>query len=527
MAKDLNALPPDEKVVRFFKKQLTHTKGKFARQPFVLSGWQEQIIRDLFGNVDSRGLRRYNVAYVEIPKKNGKSELGAAIALVGLILDGEPGAEIYSAASTRDQATIVFRVAAQMVRQSPTLSSMCRIVDSMKTIFLKEDPHSFYKAISADAGIQDGINPHVVVFDELHRQKNRDLWDIFRYGSPTREQPLLMALTTAGVIGESPICEEQHDYARRLIEGTFVDPTYYPVLYGLGEKEDWTFEGEPAHDGKPATGWYKANPALGDFLPIERLRAEFKSALEVPTEQNSFRRFRLNQWVGQETRFIPMDLWRACGEPFDLKMLAGRTAFGGLDMSTTRDLTAFVLSVPVDKLVFVVPFIFVPGDKLHERAKKDNVPYDLWAAQGLIHVTPGNQVDYAFVRQTINDAGKLYNIKEIGFDRWNATQIVQQLTDDGFTMVPIGQGYQSMNAPTGELLALLKAYRLRHGGHPAMAWMADCMSVAQDPAGNIKPVKPDRMKSKKRIDGMAGLVNSIARYIVHKHEDKKYNIYIV
>jgi phage terminase large subunit-like protein len=181
-------------------------------------------------------------------------------------------------ASTRDQATIVFRVAAQMVRNDPVLGSMCRIVDSTKTIYLKDDPNSFYKAISTDAGIQDGINPYVVVFDELHKQKNRDRWDVFRSGSPTRAQPLLFAITTAGVIGHSPNCEEQHDYARRLLESTFTDPTYYPVIYGLDEKEDWTHEGEPARNARPATRWYKANPALGDFLPIDRIRDEARTA---------------------------------------------------------------------------------------------------------------------------------------------------------------------------------------------------------------------------------------------------------
>jgi phage terminase large subunit-like protein len=500
--------------VRFFERRLTHTKGSFSKKPFILSGWERKIVRDIFGTVKSNGMRRYTTAYVEIPKKNGKSELGAGIALAGLLLDEESGAEVYSAASTRDQATIVFRIAAQMVRNDPTLSSMCRIVDSTKTIYLRDEPSSFYKAISADAGIQDGINPHVVVFDELHRQKNRDLWDVFRYGSPTRDQPLLFAITTAGIIGESPICEEQHDYARRLLDGTFKDSTYYPVIYGLGEKDDWTFEGEPAKNGKPATGWYKVNPALGDYLPIERIRAEYRSALEMPTQQNSFRRFRLGQWVGQETRFIPMEFWRACGDAFNVQDLAGLPCWGGLDMSTTRDLTAFVLVFPKDGKYYLVSYFFIPGDDLSGRSRKDNVPYDLWAAQGLVHVTPGNQVDYSFVRKTINDLSKLYDIREIGFDRWNATQIVQQLMDDGLTMVPIGQGYQSMNAPTAELLAMVSGGRLQHGGHPVLSWMADCMTVKQDPAGNVKPSKPDRMKSKKRIDGIAATIDALARVIV-------------
>ena len=505
--------------INFFQKRLTHTKGIFAKKPFMLAPWQRQIVSDLFGTVKSNGLRQYSTAYVEVPKKNGKSELAAGIALGGLVLDDEPGAEIYSAAATRDQASIVFRVAAQMVRNSPRLHAMCQIVDSTKTIYLKDQPSSFYRAISADAGTQDGINPHVVVFDELHRQTRRDLWDVLKYGSDTRAQPLLFAITTAGVTGHSPICEEQHEYARQVLDGTFKDPSFYPVIYAMDQGGDWTFEGEPATDGKPATGWYKANPALGDFLPIDKVRESFQKAISLPSEQNSFRRLRLNEWVGQETRYIPMDQWRACGEPlFNIEELAGKTCFGGLDLSTTQDITACVLVFPVDGRLLVVPHFWIPGHDLYKRSRHDNVPYDLWASQGLIHVTEGNQIDYAFVRKAIGDFSKLYDIKEIGYDRWNATQLVQNLTDDGVTMVPIGQGFASMSAPTKELLTFVGNRSLRHNGNPILSWMADCMSVKQDPTGAVKPTKPDRLKSSKRIDGMVALVDAIARIIVHPED---------
>lgn len=500
--------------VRFFEEKLTHTKGKFARRPFLLPPWQRQIIVDVFGTLNANGKRRYRTAYVEVPKKNGKSELAAGVALACLLLDEEPGAEIYSAAATRDQASIVFRTAAQMVRQNPQLNALCRIVDSTKTIYLVDDPSSFYKAISADAGTQDGINPHCVIFDELHRQTRRDLWDVLSYGSDTREQPLLFAITTAGIIGESPVCEEQHEYARRILDGVFKDPTFYPVIYGLDEKEDWTFEGQPAKNGNPATGWYKANPALGDFLPIEPVRRAAEKAKEMPAEQNAFRRLRLDQWVGQETRFIPMDIWNSCGAPFDIAELVGRTCYAGLDLSTTRDLTALVLCFQLEKEIFLVPHFWVPEEGLHKRSVKDRVPYDLWATQGLLHVTPGNQVDYSAIRKTAGDIARLYDLREIGYDRWNATQLVQNLQDDGLTMVPIGQGFASMSAPTAELLSQLKAGNIRHGNNPILSWMADCMTVKQDPSGNVKPVKPDRMKSTKRIDGIVAAINGLARLIV-------------
>lgn len=501
-------------VARFFLRRLTHVKGKFARKPFILAPWQERIIRDIFGTLKPDGFRRYETAYIETPKKNGKTELAAGIALTCLLFDEEPGAEIYLAAAVREQAGIAFRIAAQMVRNDPTLSSMCRIIESTKTIVLRDEPNSFIRAISADAGIQDGVEPHCVIFDEVHRQRHRDLWDVLKYGMAARRQPLMFAITTAGVKGHSPICEELHDYASRIIRGVWKDPTFYPVIFGLADDEDWTVEGNPAKGSKPATGWYKANPALGDFLPVDRIRDEFRKALELPTEQNSFRRLRLNQWVGQETRYIPMDMWDACAGEVDIAALTGKTCWGGLDLSTTRDLTAYVLDFPIDGTHFLVPYLWIPEEGIEERSRKENVPWNLWVTQGFVKTTPGNQVDYAFIRRAIKDSSEIYDVREVAYDRWNATQIVQQLTDDGLMMVPLGQGYQSMNAPTAEMLSLIKLKKLRHGNNPAMNFMADCMTVKQDPAGNVKPSKPDRMKSRNRIDGIVAAIDALARVIV-------------
>jgi phage terminase large subunit-like protein len=507
--------PHYRKWVRFFEQHLRHTKGQYARKPFLLNlEWQRRIIKDIFGTVKSNGLRQYTTAYIEIPKKNGKTELAAGIALGGLLIDNEPGAEVYLAASTRDQAGICFRIAAQMVRNSPRLSKLCKIIDSTKVICLRDDRNSFLRAISADAGNQDGINPSMAVFDELHRQPNSDLWDVLSYGMSTRRQPLLFAITTAGITGESPICEDQHNYARRILDGTFQDPTYYPVIYGLDDGEDWTLEGEPAIDGRAATGWFKANPSLGHHLPIEKVREEYERARSNPSQQNSFRRLRLDQWVGQEVRYLPMDCWKRCGEMFSPDDFAGATCFGGLDLSATQDITAFVLVFERDNLFHLMPHFWLPEHELHLRSRKDKVPYDQWADRGLIHTTPGNQVDYAYVRETIRRLSVLYDIREVGYDRWNATQIVQNLVDDGVKMIPIGQGFASMSAPTKELLRLLMLEKIRHNGNPVLTWMADCFSVKQDPSDSVKPAKPDRRKSSKRIDGIVALINALSRFIV-------------
>lgn len=502
--------------VRFFEQCLAHTKGIFARKPFLLPPWQATIVRDLFGTVRRNGLRQYSTAYVEIPKKNGKTELAAGIALFGLLMDDEPGAEVYSAAATREQAALVFRVAAQMVRQSEELSDLCRIVDYSKTIYLKEDPNSFYKAISADAGTQDGINPHFVIFDELHRQKTRDLWDVLKMGSDTRTQPLLFAITTAGVHGESPVCWEQHEYARSILKGIFTDPSFYPVIYALGDGEDWAFEGEPARRGKPATGWFKANPALGDFLRVEKVREAAEKAKRVPAEQNSFRRLRLNEWTSQETRWIALAEWDACGEPFNPIELIGKPCYAGLDLSSTQDITALVLLFPEGDQLFVLPTFWLPGDGIAEKSRKDRVTYDLWAKQRLVELTPGNLIDYAGIRQRINELGEMYDIREIGMDPWNGTQLMTQLEEDGFKVLPIRQGFASLSAPSKEFERRILSRSLRHGAHPVLRWMMDCTSVRQDPAGNIKPVKPDRLQSTKRIDGIVAIINGLARVMVQK-----------
>jgi len=501
-----------DEVIRFFEKHLTHTKGKYAKQKFILAPWQRTIIRDLFGTLRPDGSRQYATAYVEIPKKNGKSELAAGIALFCLLCDEEAGAEVYSAAATREQAGIVFRVAAQMVRNDPELSDICRIIDSTKTILVRDDPNCFYKAISADAGTQDGINPSCVVFDELHRQKTRDLWDVLTYGSDTRRQPLTFAITTAGIIGESPVCEQQHSYAESILKGVFKDPTFYPVIYGLDEKEDWTLE----------ANWYKANPALGDFLPVLKVRDACEKAKRLPAEQNSFRRLRLNQWTSQETRWIPLAEWEECAAPFNPDDLVGKECIAGLDLSTTKDITALALLFPVGDEIFVIPHFWIPEHELYERSVRDAVPYDFWVKQELIHTTPGNIIDYSFIRKKINDLADVYSIQEIAHDPWNATQIALDLAGDGFAMVPIRQGFISMSAPSKELERLVMGRKLRHGGHPVLRWMLDCASIIQDATGNIKPVKPDRRQSSKRIDGIVATVIGLARIIAR---DNRASIY--
>ena len=485
-----------------FIECLCHTKGTWAGKPFKLLDWQEQIIRDLFGIIKPNGYRQFNTAYVEIPKKNGKSELAAAIALLLCCGDGEQRAEIYGCAADRGQATIVFDVAADMVRMCPALEKRCKILASQKRI-LYLPTNSFYQVLSAEAYSKHGFNIHGVVFDELHTQPNRKLFDVMTKGSgDARMQPLYFLITTAGTDTNS-ICYETHQKALDIIEGRKKDSTFYPVIYGAGNDEDWT---------DPKT-WKKANPSLGETIGMDKVKAACDSARQNPGEENAFRQLRLNQWVKQAVRWMPMEKWDACAFPVIPEELEGRVCYGGLDLSSTTDLTSFCLVFPPedeDDRYYVLPYFWLPEETLPLRVNRDHVPYDVWERQGYIQTTEGNVVHYGFIEKFIEHLGELYNIREIAFDRWGAVQMVQNLEGMGFTVVPMGQGFASMSPPTKELMKLTLEKRIAHGGHPVLRWNMDNIFIRTDPAGNIKA---DKAKSTEKIDGAVACIMALDRAI--------------
>ena len=485
-----------------FIECLCHTKGTWAGKPFKLLDWQEQIIRDLFGIIKPNGYRQFNTAYVEIPKKNGKSELAAAIALLLCCGDGEQRAEIYGCAADRGQATIVFDVAADMVRMCPALEKRCKILASQKRI-LYLPTNSFYQVLSAEAYSKHGFNIHGVVFDELHTQPNRKLFDVMTKGSgDARMQPLYFLITTAGTDTNS-ICYETHQKALDIIEGRKKDPTFYPVIYGAGNDEDWT---------DPKT-WKKANPSLGETIGMDKVKAACDSARQNPGEENAFRQLRLNQWVKQAVRWMPMEKWDACAFPVKPEELEGRVCYGGLDLSSTTDLTSFCLVFPPENeedRYYVLPYFWLPEETLPLRVNRDHVPYDVWERQGYIQTTEGNVVHYGFIEKFIEHLGELYNIREIAFDRWGAVQMVQNLEGMGFTVVPMGQGFASMSPPTKELMKLTLEKRIAHGGHPVLRWNMDNIFIRTDPAGNIKA---DKAKSTEKIDGAIACIMALDRAI--------------
>lgn len=485
-----------------FIESLCHTKGTWAGKKFELIDWQEQIIRDLFGTLKPNGYRQFNTAYIEIPKKQGKSELAAAVALLLTCGDGEQRAEVYGCAADRQQASIVFEVAADMVRMCPALSKRVKILASQKRI-IYIPTNSFYQVLSAEAYSKHGFNIHGVVFDELHTQPNRKLFDVMTKGSgDARMQPLYFLITTAGTDTHS-ICYETHQKAKDILEGRKIDPTFYPVIYGADESDDWT-------DQKV---WKKANPSLGITVGIDKVQAARESAKQNPSEENSFRQLRLNQWVKQAVRWMPMDKWDKCAFAVNEDDLRGRVCYGGLDLSSTTDITAFVLVFPPldeeDKYV-IIPYFWIPEGTLDLRVKRDHVPYDVWERQGYLQTTEGNVIHYGYIEKFIEKLGERFNIREIAFDRWGAVQMVQNLEGMGFTVVPFGQGFKDMSPPTKELMKLTLEQRIAHGGHPVLRWNMDNIFVRTDPAGNIKA---DKEKSTEKIDGAIATIMALDRAI--------------
>lgn len=485
-----------------FIENLCHTKGTWAGKPFELIDWQEQIIRDLFGTLKPNGYRQFNTAYVEIPKKQGKSELAAAVALLLTCGDGEERAEVYGCAADRQQAAIVFDVAADMVRMCPALSKRVKILASQKRL-IYTPTNSFYQVLSAEAYSKHGFNIHGVVFDELHTQPNRKLFDVMTKGSgDARMQPLYFLITTAGTDTHS-ICYETHQKAKDIIEGRKIDPTFYPVIYGADESDDWT-------DPKV---WKKANPSLDITVGIDKVKAACESAKQNPGEENAFRQLRLNQWVKQAVRWMPMEKWDKCAFSVDEDELEGRVCYGGLDLSSTTDITAFVLVFPPldeeDKYI-ILPYFWIPEDNLTLRVTRDHVPYDVWERQGYLQTTEGNVVHYGFIEQFVERLGERFNIREIAFDRWGAVQMVQNLEGMGFTVVPFGQGFKDMSPPTKELMKLVLEQKIAHGGHPVLRWNMDNIYIRTDPAGNIKA---DKEKSTEKIDGAVATIMALDRAI--------------
>jgi len=483
--------------IDFFPDCLTHTKGFTG--PFVLEQWQQDIFATLHGWKRPDGTRRYRESLIAIPRKNGKTSMAAGEAIYNLRCDGERGPEVYCAAFTRDQATLVFEPAANMIRQSDVMREHFVIHDSVKRIICHANG-GFMRAIPAEAASSHGFNASVVIFDELHTQATRDLYDVLKTSQGARRQPLFISITTAGHDRNS-ICWEVWDYARKVRDGLILDPYFLPVIYEIGEKEDW----------RNREVWRRVNPNYGVSVSQDYLDEAFNRASSTPAYENTFRNLHLNEWTEQAVRWLSMEAWDRCGE--DPGELYGQECWAGLDLSSTTDLAAFVMVFPQGRRFAVECRFWVPQESSVNRERRDRVPYSQWIRDGWIVATPGTSVDYDRIRADIVAIRDQYNLHTVAIDRWNATQLAKQLEGDGINVGFFGQGYASMSAPSKFLEALIAEGNLAHGMNPVLRWMASNVAREEDAAGNIKPSKA---KSTERIDGIVALIMGLGTWSIEQ-----------
>ncbi|ETT46282.1 hypothetical protein BSK66_25555 [Paenibacillus odorifer] len=497
-----------EHALEFFG-YLRHSKGKWARQSFELQLWQEFIIGSIFGWLHkTTQLRRFRTVYEEIPRKNGKSTKVSGIGLYLTVADEEYGAEVYAAATKRDQAKITFDEAARMVKASPDLMQKFRVYKNNLHVI---DTGSKFEPLGADSDSQDGLNVHGGLIDEYHAHKSSAMYDVIESGTSAREQPLIYVITTAGINQNGP-CYQLREYAMKVLKGIQPDETFFAYIATIDDDDD-VFD--------PAV-WMKANPNLGISKELDYMVKQANKAKQMATAYVNFLIKDLNKWTNAAVKWIPMSKWDASAGKIELDQLKGRKCYGGLDLSTKLDITAFALVFPPDHSdgeYIVLVFFWIPEDAVQEKEGKDKVLYTNWVEEDLVYTTPGNAIDYRFIRKTINDLGKMYKIEEIAFDPWRATQTALELADDGFTMVEMSQTLKNLSEATQEFEKLAVSKRLIHGGNPVMRWMVDNTVVRMDENENVAPSKK---KSSGRIDGVAATINALARCIVHEDKTSVY-----
>jgi phage terminase large subunit-like protein len=509
-------------------KILHHSKGEWAGQVLVLEPWQQFITWCLFGwkraknkrwvvvkgghREDQSGARRFQTAYIEVARKNGKSTWAAGIGLLLAFLDGEPGAEVYSAATKRDQARIVHGEAIRMVRKSPMLRK--HGVIAFKDNLHRTDTDQKYEPLGADTDSTDGLNVHGAIIDELHAHKTRAMWEILETATGARRQPMILAITTAGT-NRQTVCWEKHEYTRQVLEGVVQDDAWFGIIFTLDKGDDWRDE----------STWMKSNPNLGVSKKWSDMRPKSARARSMTSALNAFQQKELNVWVHGETKWMNMEEWRKCAGAVDAlnlpEALAGRPCWSGLDLSTSVDITALVHVFPplTEEEPWSVSCRFwIPEDNLLERCKNDGVPYDQWQSEGFLEATPGNVIDYDWIFEQVEQDAEQFQVMEIPFDRWGASSVVQTLEKMNLKVIQFGQGYQSMSPPMKELERLVASHKIAHGNNPVLTWMADNLIARTDPAGNIKP---DKQKSKEKIDGIVALLMGLDRGLRNQGETGK------
>jgi phage terminase large subunit-like protein len=483
-------------------------------EPFRLLPFQKKLIANLLGWRRANGSRLYRRAFFSTARKNSKSQCAAALALLLLLDPEEMSPEVYIAAKSREQSAYLFQAAADLVANHEELRELLTVIPHKAEIHNSQNS-GLLKALSSEGKTKHGSNPSAVIIDEFHvwGSAEQELYDALTTGSAARRQPLTVILTTAGV-GRETLCRKEYDYARRVLDGTVQDESYLPMIYELPEDSDW----------KDETLWHFANPGLGEIIPIEYLREEFRKAVAMPSEQQKFKRLYLNMWTDQTSTWIPANQWDACQKDFDIRDLREHPCFGGLDLGSTRDLTCFTLLWPVEDKVYAASWFWLPDHNLKERCARDAVRYDLWAEQGYVTLTPGRDTDWSYARQHILKLSEQFNIVDIGADPYGARDTVHELEKSELTITGVGQKHPDLDAATRRFEELVTSRDLIHDGNPILKWnLANC-AISSDAEGRIKPTKIEKI-SAKRIDGVVAVVMALDRIMRRKPPEEFESVY--
>ena len=486
-----------------FIEKLKHTKGEWAGQRFRLEPWQQFVLWNIFGWKNADGTRRFRYAYIEIARKNGKTALSAGIGLYMLFADGESRPEVYSAATVKDQAKICFSDAVEIVKATDLKNYLTPYRNSI----VYELKGGTMKPLSSDYGTHDGLNPSCGIIDEFHAHRDSGMFDVIKSAFGARKQPLMFVITTAG-FNKSGACYAYRENVIKVLRGVNEDDSLFGIIYTLDDKSEWD-------DPKM---WIKANPNLGVSLSADYLADQVKDAKNRPEAVRNVMTKNVDLWVDAERTWILDDAWQKCigtTAPADLK---GCACWGGLDLSNVSDITAYVLLFHENDRFQLLPHFWIPEEKMREKIRKENINYDKWVAEGYVTVTPGNVIDYDFVKADILRIVADYDLRTSAYDRWNSSQTIIDLQNEGMECNPFGQGYGSMSAPTKEFEKLVLTGKIEHFGNPVLRWMLASTLVKTDPAGNIKP---DKEKSTQKIDGIVAAIMALGEWMTAQANDER------
>ena len=484
-----------------FIEKLKHTKGKWAGQRFKLESWQQFILWNIFGWMKADGTRRFRYVYVEIARKNGKTALSAGIGLYMLFADGEARPEVYSAATVKDQARICFSDAVEIVKKT----DLKNYLSPYRNSIVYELKGGTMKPLSSDYGTHDGLNPSCGIIDEFHAHKDSGMFDVIKSAFGARRQPLMFIITTAG-FNKNGACYAYRSNVIKILQGINEDDSLFGIIYTLDSKEEWD---------NPKM-WIKSNPNLGVSVFPEYLADQVNDAKNRPEAVRNVMTKNVNLWVDAEKTWILDDMWQKCIGTTDIKSLRGCKCWGGLDLSNVSDITAFVLLFHENEKFQLLPFFWIPEDKMLEKIRKENINYDKWSSLGFVKVTAGNVLDYDFVKADILQIAEIYDLQSTAYDRWNASQTIIDLQNEGMECSPFGQGYGSMGAPTKEFEKMVLTEKIEHFGNPVLRWMMASTVVKTDPAGNIKP---DKEKSSQKIDGIVASIMALGEWMTAQAEE--------